>query len=219
MTENNNQKKCNCQDHGHHHQPGHECQCQHNKSISDHECGCQHHSSHNEQSGCGCHHNHSFDPQVDLGFSLFFEGEIDASPEEVWKHLTDNEFLSQWNPDMVMIDCTPGGSFKIIRNDEDHQLMLTDVEEGHLLAFLWGNDDIVLNLEAGEINNTLFTFEYWFADKEGANAEDVVPWLVNLYELEYFIKNNDQLDSQDLTSSLLSEISLLIEDQQARQLD
>ncbi|MGF3112438.1 SRPBCC domain-containing protein [Facklamia sp. P13064] len=215
MTDNSNPKKCNCKNHASNHES--QCQVNHSKSNSEHLCGCHHHAEHNYHHGCGCHHEQVENPQTDLGFSLFFEGEINATPEAVWNHLTDNEYLSKWKSDMRMIDCKPGGSFKVTRNGQAHHLMLTDVEEGHLLAYLWKNDDMVLTIDPGEKDTTLFTFEYWFADREEANAEDVAPWIINLYELEHFIVHNELMDTKDLPKALMAEVNNLIKEQKSRE--
>ena len=44
-------------DHGHHHDHGHECACGHHHDH-DHECGCGHHHDHDHECGCGHHHDH-----------------------------------------------------------------------------------------------------------------------------------------------------------------
>lgn len=137
--------------------------------------------------GCQCGHHHEnlledFSP--DLGLDWTFQGEIEASLEEVWRHLTDNDCLQRWQKKLRIKDLRPGGHLII----DGHPVLITDVTSPHLLAFLQGEDMVSLEFQPGEGSKTCFNLNYWMADSQAAVIDKLSPWLILLTQLESFLQ-------------------------------
>jgi uncharacterized protein YndB with AHSA1/START domain len=62
---------------------------------------------------------------------------VEASPEEVWEALTDDDRLEEWLAPEVELDPTEGGEIAV-RDGEDHRSGTVEtVEEEERLAFTW----------------------------------------------------------------------------------
>ena len=176
----------------------------------DHACGCG--------SSCGCNHD-AVDVNTDIGFNLVFEGIIETKREKVWQYLTDNQFLTLWQEQIKMVNCQTGGKMKVHISEQEHEILLMDIEENHLLSFLWGQDMVSIRLDDAKSDQTAFNLEYWFADTETAEANVVSEWLIMLNNLEHFLLTGKKdSSSSELKISLDQEITNIIKDQQSREL-
>ncbi|MBG9980204.1 SRPBCC domain-containing protein [Facklamia sp. DSM 111018] len=176
-----------------------------------HSCGCG--------GSCGCSHD-EMDVKTDIGFNLVFEGIIEAKREKIWQYLTDNQYLTLWQEQIKMVNCQTGGKMKVQLSENEHDILLMDVEENHLLSFLWGQDMVSIRLEDSTPDQAAFILEYWFADTETAEANVVSEWLVMLNNLEHFLLTGEKdSDSNELKISLDQEITSLIKDQQSHELE
>lgn len=194
MTEelNPKEKSCACGGHGHHH----------------------HEEMHH---GCGCGGHHHFDPHADLGLRLSFEGELQADRIKAWKLLTDNDTLQKWQSQVKVQDLVSGGKMIVNDGEQDHELMLMDVEAPELLSFLWGQDTITLSLYEVTEATCRFIFEYWFADGKTAAGKAVAPWLMAINDLEVYLTDADYNGQRDqLQKEIETEIDKLIADNQGR---
>src|SRR5215208_7432387 len=62
---------------------------------------------------------------------------IEASPEEVWEALTDEDRLEEWMAPEVELDPTEGGEISV-RDGDDHRTGTVEtVEEQERFAFTW----------------------------------------------------------------------------------
>ena len=82
------------------------------------------------------------------------ELEVQAGREEVWRHLTDPDRLSEWLADEVSVELTPGGALHVWGSDGERRTgWIEEVEATRRLAFWWQSDHeqeasrVVLELE------------------------------------------------------------------------
>jgi uncharacterized protein YndB with AHSA1/START domain len=62
---------------------------------------------------------------------------IEASPEEVWESLTDEDRLEEWLAPDVELDPVEGGEIAVRDGDERRTGTVETVEEGERFAFTW----------------------------------------------------------------------------------
>jgi uncharacterized protein YndB with AHSA1/START domain len=65
------------------------------------------------------------------------ETQVEASPEEVWEALTDDDRLSEWLAPEVELDPTEGGEIAVRDGDEERTGTVETVEELERLTFTW----------------------------------------------------------------------------------
>lgn len=67
--------------------------------------------------------------------------EIDAAVDEVWEVLTDPDALGDWLGTDVDLDLQPGGTGHVVDPDGSvRQVLVTDVDEPHRVAWHWWED-------------------------------------------------------------------------------
>jgi uncharacterized protein YndB with AHSA1/START domain len=62
---------------------------------------------------------------------------VEASPEEVWEALTDEDRLQEWLAPDVELDPTEGGEIAVRDGDEERAGTVETVEENERFAFTW----------------------------------------------------------------------------------
>ena len=62
---------------------------------------------------------------------------IEASPDEVWEALTDEDRLEEWLAPDVELDPTEGGEIAVRDGDDHRHGTVETVEEGERFAFTW----------------------------------------------------------------------------------
>jgi uncharacterized protein YndB with AHSA1/START domain len=62
---------------------------------------------------------------------------VEASPEEVWEALTDEDRLEEWLAPDVELDPVEGGEIVVRDGDEERAGTIETVEEGERFAFTW----------------------------------------------------------------------------------
>jgi uncharacterized protein YndB with AHSA1/START domain len=62
---------------------------------------------------------------------------VEASPEEVWEALTDEERLQEWLAPEVELDPVEGGEIAVRDGDDRRTGVVESVEESERLAFTW----------------------------------------------------------------------------------
>jgi uncharacterized protein YndB with AHSA1/START domain len=62
---------------------------------------------------------------------------VEASPEEVWEAITDEDRLEEWMAPEVELDPTEGGEIAVRDGDEQRHGTVETVEEGERFAFTW----------------------------------------------------------------------------------
>src|SRR3954451_23664215 len=62
---------------------------------------------------------------------------VEASPEEVWEALTDEDRLEEWLAPDVELDPTEGGEIAVRDGDEERSGTVETVEENERFAFTW----------------------------------------------------------------------------------
>jgi uncharacterized protein YndB with AHSA1/START domain len=62
---------------------------------------------------------------------------VEASPEEVWEALTDEDRLEEWLAPDVELDPTEGGEIAVRDGDDHRHGTVETVEEGERFAFTW----------------------------------------------------------------------------------
>lgn len=84
---------------------------------------------------------------------LYYEFEVDADIEKVWRTLTTEEGLMSFFSPNVNVDFYPGGKFEILFDVEapmgsqgSEGMILLAMEEKHLLSFTWNSPPILQRL-------------------------------------------------------------------------
>ena len=62
---------------------------------------------------------------------------VEASPEEVWEALTDEDRLEEWLAPDVELDPVEGGEIAVRDGDDERAGTVETVEEGERFAFTW----------------------------------------------------------------------------------
>jgi len=62
---------------------------------------------------------------------------IEASPDEVWEALTDEDRLEEWLAPDVELDPVEGGEISVRDGDDERTGTVETVEEGERFAFTW----------------------------------------------------------------------------------
>ncbi|MFL5907410.1 MAG: SRPBCC domain-containing protein, partial [Solirubrobacterales bacterium] len=62
---------------------------------------------------------------------------IEASPEEVWEALTEEDRLAEWLAPEVELDLTEGGEIAVREGDDERAGTVETVEEHERFAFTW----------------------------------------------------------------------------------
>jgi uncharacterized protein YndB with AHSA1/START domain len=89
--------------------------------------------------------------------------ELDASPSEVWDSITDRTRLGEWLGGPVEIDVRPGGLGRVLLPGGERSVLVTEVDEGRRLAWVWSD-------EAGQLS----TVELTLAGQGPATALTVI---------------------------------------------
>src|SRR3954471_17179561 len=66
---------------------------------------------------------------------------VEASPEEVWEALTDEDRLEEWMAPEVEVDPTEGGEIVVRDGDDERFGTIETVEEHERFAFTWSRPD------------------------------------------------------------------------------
>ena len=76
------------------------------------------------------------------------EIEVEASPDEVWRALTDPDELERWFANDVELEAEPGGEgvFRWDDGDERHAVV-EEVELERRFVFTWDGDRVEIELE------------------------------------------------------------------------
>jgi uncharacterized protein YndB with AHSA1/START domain len=62
---------------------------------------------------------------------------VEASPDEVWEALTDEDRLEEWMAPDVELDPVEGGEISVRDGDDERSGTVETVEEGERFAFTW----------------------------------------------------------------------------------
>ena len=62
---------------------------------------------------------------------------VEATPEEVWEALTDEDLLEEWMAPDVELDPVEGGEIAVRDGDDERTGTVETVEEGERFAFTW----------------------------------------------------------------------------------
>ena len=62
---------------------------------------------------------------------------VEASPEEVWEALTDEDRLEEWLAPEVDLDPTEGGEISVRDGDDERNGTVETLEENERFAFTW----------------------------------------------------------------------------------
>jgi len=62
---------------------------------------------------------------------------VEATPEEVWEALTDEDRLEEWMAPEVELDPTEGGEISVRDGEEERSGTVETVEEAERLSFTW----------------------------------------------------------------------------------
>jgi uncharacterized protein YndB with AHSA1/START domain len=66
---------------------------------------------------------------------------LEADPDRVWDHLADPDRLGDWFGGPAELDLRPGGLGRMELPDGDRSVLVTEVEPGVHLSWLWWRED------------------------------------------------------------------------------
>lgn len=79
-------------------------------------------------------------PELDEARTITREEELEASPQEVWRALTEQAILRLWLGEEVELDPRPGGAVRVRDGGEERRGCVEDVDEPRRLAFSWARE-------------------------------------------------------------------------------
>ncbi|MGI2327534.1 SRPBCC domain-containing protein [Planococcus sp. YIM B11945] len=82
------------------------------------------------------------------GYIATFEHHFSQGADAVWAMLTDNEKLQQWFSELRVGELAKGGFMNFDMGDGTvEKMLITDLLEGHVLAFEWAEDHVRFEVE------------------------------------------------------------------------
>lgn len=66
---------------------------------------------------------------------------LEAEPEQVWDHLADPDTLGRWLGGPTELDLRPGGVGRMALPDGERSVLVTGVEPGARVSWLWWRED------------------------------------------------------------------------------
>lgn len=113
--------------------------------------------------------------------ALRFERAFRQAPEQVWRVLTDPEYLRAWFPANVDLELTPGAPLRFRTTDEQirrfglpegHSTSGTvlAVHPGHILEFMWDSDILHWELAPDGSGGCWLTLTHTTDDEDDAYA-------------------------------------------------
>ena len=114
---------------------------------------------------------------------------IDATPDEVWEALTDEERLAEWLAPEVELDPVEGGEVLVRDADGERPGSVESVEEGERLAFTWerpgeGASLVEFTVEAVPAGTRVVVVETAVAPSPAFAPTAVASWAAALPRLE-----------------------------------
>jgi uncharacterized protein YndB with AHSA1/START domain len=112
---------------------------------------------------------------------------LEASPEEVWRALTDEGMLGEWLADEVEFDAVPGAEISLTVEGEERRGAVLSVEEERSLTFTWtrdgtGSSEVAFTLEPAVSGTRLTVVERAVGGGPMAMAGE--RWTSRLHTLE-----------------------------------
>ncbi len=173
--------------------------------------------------GCGHDHHDHHSPLEDVehqhGREIRLEAEIDASVEQIWSVLTENDKIKEWFNELHINELKAGGSISFILDDEEiARYLITDLEAPHELSFTWGEsgDHLVsFNLIEQSPDQTLLQFEEWVPEVTEHTARDIAGWYVCLEVIGQIVEGRAPIDRPKHFLAASKEIESLLDSEMA----
>jgi uncharacterized protein YndB with AHSA1/START domain len=114
---------------------------------------------------------------------------VEASPEEVWEALTDEDRLEEWLAPEVELDPVEGGEIAVRDGEEERSGTVETVEEGERFAFTWsrpgeGESFVEFTIEALPGGSRVTVVE----TPIGPTAMALAGWRPRLARLEHVLR-------------------------------
>lgn len=208
--------------HAHHSHAHHDGECCHDHSHAHHDCcgGHHHHHDHahhhhHDHSGCGCGHHHGDeDYDVNQGLTVQFSGQFDASIEEVWNMLTQNDNVQQWFPELEFVKLEAGGTLRFNGKDGyTEEMMVLDVEPPHYLSFTWDINTITFELHDISQDKTALLFTEWLSEINDHSPKDLTGWMICLQNIASLLEGKPLEDREEKFHEIYPKIKEMLEQQ------
>ncbi|WKA53835.1 SRPBCC family protein [Planococcus shixiaomingii] len=126
--------------------------------------------------------------QVEHGYTATFERQFEASLEQVWAMLTDNEQLQLWFSELRVEKLEKGGFLSFNMGDGTFDNMtITDYQEGKIMAFEWAEDEVRFEIEQEGSGTKLKLIEF-ISRFTPHTARDLAGWHVCLDVIEALLE-------------------------------
>lgn len=116
----------------------------------------------------------------DEGYTATFARTLSHPPGKVWEMLTANEKLKQWFPELSMEELESGGNIQFDKgNGTFENGAILEFEEGKVLGFEWGEEEVRFEIQPDNGNTRLFLIET-ISRIMPQTAKDLAGWHVCL---------------------------------------
>jgi uncharacterized protein YndB with AHSA1/START domain len=134
-----------------------------------------------------------------------FEQHINASVEQVWSMLTENENVKKWFPELSIVDLQKGGQILFdFQNGTYEKFKILDVKLGSALEFTWGEDVVRFELYTEADGCTLVMNEK-IKHISNHTPRDLAGWHVCIEVIKALVEGNEMVSKEELWKTSVGE--------------
>ena len=120
------------------------------------------------------------------------ERAISASPQTIWRYLTETDKLKQWFPELEIGELGVNGFWRFILPDFEETMPFTDYAEEKYLGVTWDTGIIYFDLKEQAPHQTLLVFSESLPRKfYNTRHKDIAGWSIVLNRLKQVVETPD----------------------------
>ncbi|MGE6257093.1 SRPBCC family protein [Heyndrickxia sporothermodurans] len=130
--------------------------------------------------------------KAETGYVVQFQCSLNASIEEVWSALTENDRLEKWMSNLQIVDLRKGGTIKFNMNDgtgESFDINIIDSHQSSVLEFEWGRDRVRFELSP-QSSGCLLVLKEFIQELNDHTPKDLAGWHVCLDMMKELLNGN-----------------------------
>ncbi len=140
------------------------------------------------------------------------ERAISASPQTIWRYLTETDKLKQWFPELEIGELGVNGFWRFILPDFEETMPFTDYAEEKYLGVTWDTGIIYFDLKEQAPHQTLLVFSESLPENfTTPRHKDIAGWSIVLNRLKQVVETPDAAPEKNRFSanrkSLLGKIN------------
>ncbi|GIN85019.1 hypothetical protein J6TS2_14050 [Heyndrickxia sporothermodurans] len=131
--------------------------------------------------------------KTEAGYIAQFQRSLNASIEEVWSALTENDKLEKWMSNLQIVDLRKGGTIKFNMNDgtgESFDINIIDFHQSSILEFEWGRDRVRFELSP-QSSGCLLVLKEFIQELNDHIPKDLAGWHVCLDMMKELLNGNE----------------------------